>query len=162
MKIIKSSLHADLFLIRGHLYSSGNQNHNHVLDGGLRRVAASPVAGAAGPAVVTSIGGAGGQCPWAECASCDRATAASSSTRSTQPLAGPAAGVDPGIHGPGPPPPPASPPPPPPAPTGGADAVPNSEQPEKESYFSRLLKSKSSPHNLDLPFRNTFSWDMKK
>ena len=141
MTIIKSSLHADLFLIKGHLYSSGNHNHNHVQDGGLRRVAARAADGgagppAAGPAVVTRIGGAGGQWPWAECASCDRATAASSSTRSTQPRAGPAPGVDPGSHGPpGPPPPPPPPPPPSPPPGGGggADAVPSSEQPGKES-----------------------------
>ena len=101
--------------------------------GGLRRVAASAGPGAPA-ALLTSIGGAGGQWPWAECASWDRATAASSSTRSTQPRAGPAPGVDPGIQGPpGPPPPP--PPPPSPPPAGGADAVPSSEQPGKESLF---------------------------
>ena len=107
--------------------------------GGLRRVAASAGPGAPA-ALLTSIGGAGGQWPWAECASWDRATAASSSTRSTQPLAGggtgPGPAVDPGIQAPAPPPPP---PPPAAAAAGGGagppDAEPSSGQSERKQTF---------------------------
>ena len=136
--IIKSSPHADLFLIRGiSTHSGGNHVHDGDAGGGLRRVAASAGPGAPA-ALLTSIGGAGGQWPWAECASWDRATAASSSTRSTQPLAGggtgPGPAVDPGIQAPAPPAPPA----PPPAGGAGAgppDAEPSSGQSEKKENF---------------------------
>ena len=61
--IIKSSLHADLFLIRG-IFAVAAQNHVHGGGPGFIRVAATPE-----PPLLTMMGGAGGQCPWAECAS---------------------------------------------------------------------------------------------